>query len=262
MGGYARAPGGDALADRADGAPTRATRAPRPLEHDRADAPRSTTPSGATSSPQRSTSRSRTSSAAEQLVHDGVGAEGSRRRGAQTRRTPRTCPPRSSRSGRRSGIWRLSAAVDTTRSLEPRPARSPREVARPAVLVVRGSLGLLRGGLGPRPAPQPGPRAPRPGPRAPQPPRARRSPLARPAAPARRRPPRRARDRASASAGGAARRLRIGLQLGRNQVAERKIVVALGALDAQRDPAALLVDLEDPHPGLLAGLDDLAGVST
>ena len=49
-----------------------------------------------------------------------------------------------------------------------------------------------------------------------------------------------------------------GLQLGRDQVSKRKVVVALGALDAQRDPAALLVDLEDPDPGLLPGLDDLA----
>ena len=32
----------------------------------------------------------------------------------------------------------------------------------------------------------------------------------------------------------------------------------LSALDRERDPAALLVDLEDPHPGLLTGLDDLA----
>ena len=38
----------------------------------------------------------------------------------------------------------------------------------------------------------------------------------------------------------------------RHQVAQRQ-VLALDPLDAQRDPAALLVDLEDPHPGLVTG---------
>ena len=54
------------------------------------------------------------------------------------------------------------------------------------------------------------------------------------------------------------RRLLLGLlgDLGRNQVPERQIL-GLGALDAERDPAATLVDLEDPDPDLVARGHDL-----
>ena len=197
---------------------------------------------------------SRIALAAEQLVDDGVGRE-RRRAERRTRPAPRTCRRRCRRSGRRTARVRLLVGRRLGLPRLPRLGGSRGGSSPPGL----GSLGRLLGSAPAAAARSAAGSA-----------SAAASGSRRPA-----RPPPRARGRLGAgrlgedllgeAAGPRSRsrlrrgRLRVRLQLGRRS-GRAAADLALDALDAQREPAALLVDLEDLHPDLVAGLDDLARV--